>query len=852
MTDWRAEVRRAMPGARDEQIEEMAQHCEDVYRDAIDSGLDAHAARRLALPIAVPPARPARIPVPWRTAARSLRRTPALTVISVAVLGLAIAVNGLVFSVTNAVLWKPMPYPDPDRLVSVEIAQRSQPSVPPMFSGDDYRDIAGQAKSYSELAAISPVWNVAMRGAGLDSTERVEALFVSANFFPMLGVQPAIGRLFQREERNVALVSHEFWRTRLGGEPGVVGQAVEVDGSPGTIVGVMPPGFRWRGRIGEATNVSADVWFPLAANPFHSGRREVRLFHLVGRLTVPAEKAAAELATIWSGLEAKHSATNSGYVTRLRPLREQAIGSARGPVLAVLILAGLVMLAACANVANLLLVRSERRASEYAIRSALGATRTHLAAQAMAEGTLIAVVATAVGWAAARATSGLALALVPATIPGRQDVELDSAVFAYSAVLGVVTSLVCALLPVLRYSAVNARMASRTFASGRLGTVLVVAEAAIATVLLLASGLLLRSFQKLSAVDVGMRTENVLTISTQVPTARRTPAERLAFFERAQAALASVPGVRAVAAVSRLPLLGGNIGSEFHVEGRLASPAEHPEIGYRIASRDYFQTLGVPLVAGRLYSGRDPLEVVINQAAVRQYFGGESPLGRRVRFGLARGNDAEPWSTIVGVTGDLRHSGLDIAPQPEAFRPYVRNPLQSPVFVVSTDGTVGVGTIRTTLRETAEGAPVFNSYRLTELVDRSLAARRLPMLLLSGFAALTLLLAALGLYSVMSQIVVRRAREFGIRLSLGATPGGILGLILRHGLRWAAVGVTLGCMLGGAGAVSLKAFLFETNPLDTVAISATAASVVIVCAVALAVPGLRAARVEPASILRAE
>ncbi len=803
-----------------------------------------------------------------RFAFRLLRKQPGFTIVAVMALALGLGANAGIFSVVNTVLLRPLPYPQPDRLVAVETRNITGREQAAAASGPDFLDLRTRTRSFASLAAISPVWNLVARSGG--RTERLEALFVSAELMGMLGVTPAEGRWFvPAEDRpgavKVAVLSHVYWQRRFGGDRSVVGRTLELESSLYTIVGVMPARFEYLGPLLGTANEQVDLWLPLAANPLMERGRAVRFLTMAGRLKdgVTEVVARADLASAWMSLVEQCPETNRGFESGLRPLTEETLGRLRPAMMILLAVAGLVLLIACANVANLVLARSLARRREIGVRVSLGASWGRLLRQLIAEGLVLAAAGGAVGLGLGWALLRMLPAISPANLPRSAEIGLDAQTLVYTLAMVMLAAILTGLAPawqLLRSNVYGALKAgSRTVAGDghRLRGALVVSQFVLAMVLLAGAGLLVRSFMRLLAVDPGFVTENVVTLSTQIGDLYHTPQQRLGLLRELTAQLEAVPGVRHVGVVSRLPLLGANVGSWLSIEGRNFPPNERPDVEYRIASPGYLKSLGIPLRVGRLFDAADERNpgavALINEAAARRYWAGEDPVGKRIKLGGGDLSQA-PWITIVGVVGDVRHFGLDESARPEVYRPIWHNPLQSPIFVVRSDRAAEsmIPALQAVFQRVEPNAPVYNVFAMERLVERSLAPRRFPMLLLGLFALMAAALAAVGIYGVLAQMVAERVPELGVRIAVGARPPDVLVLILKDGMRLAIAGIALGS--GGAALLSGFAapLLYQTSVRDALTFLIVPVVMSMIAGVACALPALRASRLEPARCLRAE
>ncbi len=800
--------------------------------------------------------------------ARMLRKNLGFTAIVVLTLALGIGANTAIFSVVNAVVFRPLPYPDPSRLVGVETRNTKQPEIDPAASASDFFDLRQRTRSFSSLAAVSAVWSTVVTGRG--QAERLETLYVSAELLPMLGVRPVIGRGFLPEEDNrktpgtAAIISYSYWQREFGGNTAALGTSLKIDGTLMNIVGVMPADFEYLGSLLGTVEGNIDLWLPLSANPILNTLRGVRFLSVAGRLApgVSIEQARAEMNSNWTGLQNQFPDSNRGFYIRLVSLKQEAAGSARPALLLLLGMVGLVLLIACVNVANLLLARTASRQKEIAVRNALGASAGRLIRQLLTESLLISAIGGILGLLLATWSLRAFLAFGPANLPRRGEIALDISTLLFALLMVVITGVLCGIVPALEVTRrdlyATLKEGGRTQAGGshRARAAFIVAESALATVLLIGAGLLAHSLVRALEVNPGFVTENVVTLSTQVPPGYAAPERRAAIYREIEARLRAVPGVVDAGAVSRLPLQGKNIGSWLWIEGRSAEPGQQPDVEYRVASPSYFSTLGIPLLRGRSFDEHDDAQslpiALINQSLARRFFPGEDPIGKRIKLGPKP--EKNPWITIVGVVEDIRHFGLDVPPRPEAYRPLAASPLYAPIFVVRTsrDAMALVPSIRAAFQGVSSEMPLYNILDMNQLVDRSLARRRFPTLLLSGLAILALVLAAVGMYGVISQSVAQRTHEIGVRLAVGASARNILGLILGQGMRLAVAGIAIGLASGLLLSKLMVSQLFGVSQHDPLVFGLAPLILCAVAALACLLPARRATQVDPLVALRYE
>jgi putative ABC transport system permease protein len=795
---------------------------------------------------------------------RSLVKHPTFTAICIITLALGIGANTAIFTVVNAVVLRPLPFQDSEQLAMLWTTRDTNREQP--FSFADYNDLKNQTKTFSAVGAASPLWNFTLTGTG--EPEPLQGMYVSANLFELLRVAPARGRGFASDEDRaggapVVVLSDALWQRRFGGDPNIVGKSITVSGVSATVVGVMPATF-------QLLDPAAELWVPLAQNQFASSARNVRLLSVVGRLADGVQPAAAnaELSAIANQWASQYADTNSGVGTRVVPLHQQVTGKVRPALWLLLGAVGLVLLIACANIVNLMLVRSAARQKEIAVRAALGAGRLRLLRQLLTESITLSVLGGAAGILVGSWGVQALLALNPISIPRYNKIGLDLTVLAVTLVASIITGIIFGLAPAwqtLKFDLHTAlkeggRVAISDASRRRLSGLLVIAETAMAMILLIGAGLLLRSFARLLDVKPGFVTENVLTMQVGLPNASyQEPQKRVAFLKQLEASLAAAPEVASVGFVTRLPLMSAlnNITTFLTIEGRETAPGDRPEIDFRRASTGYFQTMGIPLLAGRLVTEQDITNntsaVLINEALAKRFFPGEDPVGKRISTATSNGQQTQ-WQTIVGVVGSVRHLGLDVEPRPEIYYHTNTVPPFGPVVVIRTtsDPQRLISIARAKVRELDPNVPISNVNTMEQLVAHSVAQRRFGMFLVGIFAVLALLLAVVGIYGVVSYTVAQRTPEIGVRMALGASATDVLKLVLKNGMSLALIGVGIG--LAGALAATrlMVTLLFEVKPTDVVTFAIVSVGLILVALLACYVPARRAMKVDPLVALRAE
>ncbi|HTP35976.1 MAG TPA: ABC transporter permease [Candidatus Acidoferrales bacterium] len=886
MRDWRAHVRAHLPAlhARPEReaeiVAELALQLEQAYEEALagganEAGAMAHAEsllgdwRSLARGIDREERRPrvlAGTGGDFRYAIRFLRRNPVFTLAAAATLAFGIGGNTAVFTLADTLLLRALPYRAPEQLVAIETRKSQQPEIEPWTSAADFFDFRDRARSYSALAAVSPVWSVVLTGRG--PAEQLDALFVSAAFFPMLGVNAELGRTFASQDdprapgSSVVMLSYGYWQRRFGGSRQILGKSLTLDGRAYTVIGVLPKKFGWAGEPMTGRVNTIDVWFPLAANQLVGSVRSVRYLKLAGRLRpgVTARQASEEARRVGTELAAEYPASNRGFDWDARSLEGMVTGRVRSTMLLLAGAVAFVLLMACANTANLLLARGAARQKEIAVRVALGASRTRLIRQLLIEGLTIALLGACAGIPLAWAALAFFGALGPDSLIQGRTLGLDARALAVTGGAALICALLAGMPPALRMSgrdpAHALQAAGRGLVAGhrRLRSFLVAGQIAVALVLLVGAGLLIRSFRNLLEVRPGIDPHNLAAIQTQLPSTARSPEQRRAMWERIRTRLEATPGVAAAAAVSRLPFAGANLGVWVFAEGKHATGEPGMDAEYRVCTDNYFAVMGIPLLAGRGFDSRDdsnPASVIIvNQTLARRLWPGADPVGKRIKIGA--NPESSPWVNVIGVAGDVRHFGLETPARPELYRTYAVNPLGAPNLVVRTrvDAAALLGELSARVRALDPDMPAYGETLMERLVERSTAQRRFVMLLLAGFALSALLVAGAGIYGMISEAVAQRTAEIGLRMALGAAPGNVIGMIFSEGLRLVGMGFAAGTALAAALAWVMRGMLFATGPLDPTAYLGAAVVLGMFALAACYIPARRATRVDPMCALR--
>ncbi len=797
---------------------------------------------------------------------RVLVRSPGASLVAIVALALGIGANTAIFSLLDAVLLRPLPYQDPDRLVQVweEASHVGFPRNTP--APGNFNDWKQQNQVFSDMAASRNL-SFTLTGRGGDP-EAVVGRGVTANMFSVLGVKPALGRVLAADEDRpggppVAVIGHGLWQRRFGGDPAIVGETVEIDGRTTTIVGVMPRDFVYPKREHE-------LWVPLALSPEALANRRSHFLQVVARLApgVSLERARSDMDAIAARMQRDFPDSNAKLGATVIPLSEEVLGNTRDAVLVLVVAVGCVLLIACANVANLLLSRATVRRREIAVRIALGAGRGRIVRQLLTESLLLSLVGGALGLGVAMWSFDVLTALIPEGTSPSAGLHLDGRMLLFTAAVSILTGVMFGLAPALTASRqelgeelkAGAR-AGAGVASGRLRGALVVAEVALAFLLLTGAGLMVQAFVHVRSLDPGFRPENVLTARTSLPSPRYDEvARRNAFYEQVLTRVAALPGVVSAGYTSYLPLTnrGGTAG--FTIEGRPPLRAgEILDANFREVSADYLKTMGIALRGGRFLEARDGATtervVVVNEAFTRQFLPGEDALGKRIALG--RGDDLE-WMRIVGIVGDVKQMGLERAGRAEMYVPYTQvnaHDFYSPRdLAVRTAGEpmALAGAVREAIWEVDGLQAVANVRTLESILDHELAPRSTQANLLGAFAVLALILASLGLYGVLSYTVAQRRREIGIRMALGARAGKVVGMVVAQGLVLTAAGIALGLVGAVALTRALASLLYGVSASDPLTLLGVAAALVIVAFLASYLPARRAARVDPMVALRSE
>jgi predicted permease len=799
-----------------------------------------------------------------RYAFRILLKNRGFTAVAVLALALGIGANTAIFSVVNSVLLRPLPYRDPQRLVVLweNYQQRGGPERE-WFSPADFKDFREQAQSFEHVAALLG-WGPTLTGQ--DEPEDLQGAAVSYDTFATLGVEPTIGRCFTADEdrtgaERVVMLSDGLWRRRFGSDPAIIGKNLTLGGESYTVIGVMPRGFSF--PILPAT----EVWrtFTPTLGLLQGCDRDCVVLRVIAKLRpgVTLDSARSETSAIAARTAEQYPDTNKGVGSTVVPLHEQLVGDVRPAMLVLLGAVALVLLIACANVANLLLARAAAREKEVAIRAALGASRARLIRQHLTESLVLAAAGGAFGLLLAFWMVDVLVSFAPKGTPRLEEIAIDRSVLAFTFGIAMLTGLVFGMAPAVLSSRANltsamkegGRDTSATSRGNRVRSALVVSEVALALMLLVGAGLLIKSFMNLRRVDPGFNPKSVLRVNVTLPRTRYPERSQVAiFFKQLVDRVAVLPGVESVGAVSSLPLGGGGTDTTFAIEGRPQPEADRlPGAWYSKVTPDYFRAMGIRLLRGRVFTEADtadaPRVAVISETMARRYFSDEDPLGKRLLFGGGRDR-----REIVGVVADVKHFGLNLDPRPSMYFSEAQYAERGMSLVVRTPGEpmALAGAIRSEVWALDRDLAVSNVMPMDELVNTSLAEPRFVLLLLGLFAAVAMALSAIGVYGVVSYSVTQRSHEIGVRVALGAQMSDVLKLVVGQGMVLVGGGVALGLIAAFALTRVMESLLFGVSATDFTTFAATSLVLAAVALAACFVPARRATRVDPMVALRYE
>jgi predicted permease len=803
-----------------------------------------------------------------RYAARMLRKSPLFAAISIFTLALGIGANTAIFSVVNAVLLRPLQYPNAERIVAIEELNEKGSRV--QVTPANFLDWREQNTSFEHLAAILA------RTANLsaaDESERINLAMTSSNFFQVFGLQPQMGRFFLPDEERaghdaVAVLSYGLWQRHFGGDPSLVGQSIMLDGQPYTVVGIAPAGFQYPDRT--------EVWIPpFQLVPTLGPQMDIQRARGFGFLSavallkpgVSVKQAHDEMTAITARLRQQYPETNNKRFDRVVSLQTHLVGESSMALMLLLGAVALLLLIACANVANLLLSRAASRHKEIAIRLALGATRLRLVRQLLVESVLLGLLSGMVGLLLGWWGVDLMRRLLPVDFPRAQDIGVDLRVLGFTLLVSLVTGIVFGLVPALQSTNPDVNESLKESVRGstsgrnrnRVRSLLIVAEVALSLVLLIGAGLLFRSFLRLQAVELGFRPQNLLTFRLTPSGANfREDPQYINFYSQVAERVKTLPGVDSVGMINTLPLVKGPT-TAFRVEGRpLLTQDKWPGVNYRNVSPDYFRAVNAPILKGRSFDAHDnesaPLVVLVNQSLVRRDFANEDPVGKKINFGGTRPDGQPIWFEIVGVVADVRSLELNSEPTPEIYTSYMQDPFAGMSYVVRSqiEPESLIPAVREAVRQVDKAQPVAEVRKMEQIVSEAAAQPRFNSLLLGIFASIALLLAAAGIYGVMSYSVTQRTHEIGVRMALGAQTRDVLRLVVGQCLRLTLVGLALGLVCAFALTRVMATLLYGVKPTDPWTYASGALLLSVVALLSCYLPARRATKVDPLVALRYE
>ncbi len=801
-----------------------------------------------------------------RYAGRALRRSPGFAFIAVLTLALGIGANTAIFSVVNGVLLRPLPYQEPDRLVRLFTAFRGSGEERYSMSQPEFMDYKGLTNVFVNAAAYGGA-SLTLTGDG--EPQRVRGISATRDFLPVLGIAPLRGRNFEGEDGRlgvepVVIVTHEFWQSRFGGDPTLLGRILQLNGISRRVVGILPPG---------ATYERAEAFVPMFINPDSLTGRSNNFLSGVARLrpNVTVAQAQRELTALTRRTSEEYKRNypaSMGYGANAIAMHEEIVGDVKLPLLILLGAVGLVLLIACANVANLLLARGEARQREIAVRLAMGASTRRVLRQLLTESTVLAVIGAVGGVLLAWWGTKAMLAVMPDAIPRVQEIRIDATVGFVTLGVALLTGLLFGLAPAMHLVRTELQSSLKETTRGgsesgqrqRVGRTLVMAEIALAVVVVIGAGLLVRSFHELRNTNPGFRPDQLLTVDLSLPATRYDTTATARFYQQLLERTAALPGVQIAAAASDLPPVSDGNNWDILIDGRTIAPDETaPSPNVRMVTREYFRAMSIPLVRGRAFGTEDtgaslPV-VIINETSARSFWPNADPIGQHVRFSPRR-----PWMTIVGVARDVRSAGLAQPVPPELFLlhdqlPAVSGGSQRAMYLIlrtTGDPLTLAAPARRIVREMDPLLANIGVRSMNELMDRSVARPRFTMLLLGVFGAVALMLAAIGIYGIMSYAVKRRTREIGIRMALGGKPRDVMLLVVGQGMRLAVVGLVVGIAGGLAATRLMRRLLFGVSATDPLTFTAIALLLAAVALVASWLPARRAVRTDPTTALRTE
>jgi len=809
---------------------------------------------------------------------RTLRKTPGFTVIVILTLALGIGANTAIFSIVDGVLLRPLPYPEPDRLVKI---LDNAPGASLHDFGASQPELRDLQERTDIFESVSAVWPVSADVTGASQPERVELEVVSPNYFSMLGVHPQLGRILGPQDKaegfaEAALISNSFWQRAFGSDPNVLGRRIRLDGDAYTIVGVLPPGFRHPGKT-IATDADVFGTAGFAADPFQHPpqRRTHQIPGMIGRLKpgVSIQAAQAKLASFSAQLRAQYPADytpSSGFTFELEPLKESLTGNLRPLLLTLLAAVGMMLLIGCANVANLLMVRGAGRMREMALRQSLGATRARLVRQMLTESVLLAIAAGVVGVTAASFSLQLLLRLVPADLPRLSEISVDARVLLFAMGVCLITGVVFGLAPAMQVSGFNlasylkesSRGSSSSRRQNRASATLVAAEFAICLILMTAAGLLVRSFWKLVETNPGFNPANVMVAHVWLPVPNDPKQDhyqhkdRVVLVREMMRRASALPGISGAAITTDVPLSQNSPPFPITVEGLATSARESTAADVIGVSPTYFQVMGTPLISGRTFTESDQTGsqnvAIVDPGTAARYWPGQSPIGKRVKVGPPQ--STQPWSTVIGVVGNVRQDAIEKEGVPHIYFSIYQFSSRTLGLVVRSPGdptALGEG-MRRSIQAVDPSLPVFGIRTFSSVLSASMSPHRFSAQLMGGFAGLALLLAAIGIYGVLAYFVGQRVREIGVRMALGASPGEVVGMVLLQGMYPILAGTAVGLVGSFACSRLLGQLVYGVSTVDPAVYVAVPVFLLTAALLASYVPAWRATRIDPMIALRCE
>ena len=784
-------------------------------------------------------------------------KNPSFAIIAILALALGIGANSAIFSVVNAVLLRQLPFENPKQLVMMWGEDKREGLNRRVFSTGEFVEYRQAQQSFTQIAAAE---TESFNLSGGDQPERVQGARVSPDLFPLLAVKMFSGRAFLASEETpgsdrVAVLSHGFWQRRFGSDPQILNQQLILNGESYTVVGILPPEF-------QLPRIDAEVWVPLALGPQQLSFENNSLL-VLGRLKpgLTPKRAQGELNSIARRLEQSYPQTNTGISVYLVTLNQEAVGEIRPALLILLSAVSFVLLIACANVANLLLARATARRREIAVRLTLGATRKRLIRQLVTESLLLALIGGALGLLLAFWGQQLLASRIPEYVTRLKEITIDYRVLSFTLLISVLTGLVFGLMPALRASRPDLNETlkeggqSRSAGSrrNRLGELLIISEVALALVLLIGAGLMITSFIRLQRVDPGFDPHNVLTMRLTLPASKYQANQRGDFYQQIMERVKALPGVQYVGVINSLPISGADDETDFTIEGRAApTAAEVPTVSFRLVSPDYFRAMGMFLRKGRYFDEKDieHARIIINETMARRFWPDEDPLEKRIKIGNPE--EPGPWLPIVGVVGDVKQFGLRHNDRPTIYVTLLQHPSVSLVVRTTVPPMNLAQAVRNEVLAVDKDQPVYNIREMDRVIERSITQPRLIANLLSVFAALALVLAAVGIYGVMFYYVSQRTHEIGIRMALGAQSKDVLKLVLKQGLRLTLIGLGIGLLIALALTRIISSFLYGVGFIDPLVYLSLPLLLGAVALLASYIPARRATTVDPLLAIRYE